>query len=94
MHSEYMDASSTDMEHMEGLIKEHKDAKPTYNAKQLAQPQTIPFDRIQRTVTILQQRFRMRQSERESEKADSSAQSWMAIEHAKRQEELRQMQRV
>ena len=25
MHEEYMDASSTDMEHMEGLIKEHQE---------------------------------------------------------------------
>ena len=28
MHDEYMDASSTDMEHMEGLIKEHQEARP------------------------------------------------------------------
>ena len=93
MHNEYLgDASSTELEHVEGLITEHRDAKPAYNAKQLSQPQTIPFARIQRTVSILQQRFRMRQSERNSEKANSSAQSYLAIEHAKRQEELMQMQ--
>ena len=74
---------------MEGLIEEHKVNKPKMNPKQLAQPTTIPFSRIQRTVMILQQRFRMRQSERESEKEhDSSAQSYLAHEHAKRQEEL------
>ena len=55
-----MDASSTEMEHMDGLIEEHATAKPKLNPKKLAQPTTIPFSRIQRTVMILQQRFRMR----------------------------------
>ena len=88
-----MDASSTDLEHVEGLIKEHHDAKPVFKPKQLAQPTTIPYERIQRTITILQRSFRMRQSERSSEKEntpsnDSAVQSYLAYEHAKRQEEL------
>ena len=59
-NQEYMDASDTEMEHMDGLIEEHAVAKPKLNPKKLAQPTTIPFSRIQRTVMILQQRFRMR----------------------------------
>ena len=46
MHEEYMDASSTDMEHMEGLIKEHKEAKPMNSYVRLQEPTTIPFERI------------------------------------------------
>ena len=45
MHEEYMDASSTDMEHMEGLIKEHKEAKPMNSYVRLQEPTTIPFER-------------------------------------------------
>ena len=51
---EYMDASSTELENVEGLIKEHQDAKPVFKPRQLAQPTTIPYERIQRTITILQ----------------------------------------
>ena len=92
MHDEYMDASSTDMEHMEGLIKEHQEVRPVGSRMRLQEPTTIPYERIQRTITVLQQRFRTRQSERMSEKGDSSVASYLAHEQAKRQEELSMMQ--